>query len=132
MIKLKQDCGIEVLKVGYKAMLQCPALATRITFTEEVFVEASKDLDVWGFYDEKPVGMLIFKGNSMHIAILKEYHGKCGKVLLKAFNTALKKHKTLIAEVHEKNQSAIHFVKKLGFSYICKNNDLLTYGVGYE
>lgn len=125
----KQD---EVLEVGYKAMQQSPEINKRIFFSLHEFKAACENFEVWGFFDKKPIGMLFFDKNHPHIAITKEYYGKCGKLIKQALDLALKNHKYLVAEVHKDNERAIKFVKRLGFKFKKPENDILIYTVGEE
>ncbi len=126
-MRLVKNCGDDVVEVGYQAMIEADALSDRVTFTVEQFKEGCKDLDIWGFFDDKPVGMLILDGKKIHLTILKEYQGKCDLVILKAFRDALNVYGELIAEVHFKNDKALKFVKRLGFSFTGKQDDLMIY-----
>lgn len=120
----------ESLEAGYRAMLETPVIANRVNFTLEQFKQGCKDFEVWGFFDEEPVGMFFLKGNHPHIAILKKYHGKCGKVIKKATKLALNKYGELIADVHKDNDKAIRLVERLGFKYENTNGDISTYRLG--
>lgn len=129
-MKLEFDRFDESLEVGYRAMLETPIIANRLNFTLDQFKEGCKNFDVWGFFDDEPAGMFFLKGNHPHIAILKKYHGKCGKVIKHATNLALRRHGELIADIHKDNDKAIRLVERLGFEYEETNDDISTYRLG--
>ena len=129
-MKLEFNKRDESLEVGYKAMLESPAIASRITFNLDEFKEGCKEFDVWGFFDDEPAGMFFLDGNHPHIAILKKYQGKCGKVIKQAVELSLKKHGELIADVHKDNEQAIRFIERLGLRFIESKEDILIYKLG--
>ncbi len=79
-MNIEFDRRDESLEVGYLAMLECPNIAERITFTLDEFKQGCKDFDVWGFFDDEPAGMVFLDNDHPHIAILNKYQGKCGSI----------------------------------------------------
>ena len=129
-MKLISDRRDEALEAGYMAMLETPCIANRVNFTLDQFREGCKNFDVWGFYNGKVVGMFFLDGNHPHIAILKEFHGKCGEAIKQALELSLNRHSELIADIHKDNKKAIRFVERLGFKFKEIKNDISTYRLG--
>ena len=120
----------EALEAGYRAMLETPAIANRVDFSLSEFKNRCKNFEIWGFFDNEPAGMCFLDGNHPHIAILKKFHGKCGKAIKQLLDMFLDKHSELIADVHKDNKRAISFVERLGFRFIDTNGDMLIYRLG--
>lgn len=132
MIRLVSDRRDESLEVGYRAMLETPVIAKRVDFAFEEFKRRCEPLEVLGFFGNEPVGMVLLEGNHPHIAILKKYQGRCGKVIKEALDLLLKKSGILIADVYYENDKAIRFVERLGFKYKKRSGDMLIYKLGDE
>lgn len=118
----------EILKAGYIASIESPLIHSYMGFiTFKEFKIKVKKFDVWGIVDDKPVGIIFFDGNCIHISILKEYFGRCGFVIKKALRLGIKKYGQLIGLVDKTDTKAINFNIRLGFIKIGETNDFIFY-----
>lgn len=117
-----------ILKAGYDASMSTGVIQEvvgEISFEE--FKESLQKHCVWGIIDDEPVGIIYFDGNCAHISILPKYQGKCGFVVKKALNLALKKYGSLIALIAIGDKKPEIFIKRLGFTKLGQTNDFTLY-----
>jgi len=127
-VRLEFNITDEILRAGYIATMENPLIEQYMGHIEfDDFVEKLKEFDVWGIVDDEPVGIIIFDGNCIHISILKEYFGRCGFVIKRALNLALKKYGSLIGLVDRNDTNAMSFNERLGFKKIGNTNDFIFY-----
>lgn len=127
-MRITFDITNDILRAGYIASMENPLIERymgHISFEE--YKEKLETFDVWGIINDKPAGVILFDGNCIHIAILQEYFGKCGFVIRRALNLALKKYGSLIGLVDKDDKKAADFNLRLGFKKIGMTNDFIFY-----
>ena len=122
--------GREVLAIGYRALLESP-LASRLTISEQEFVDSTIHYHVIGLYDNlKPVGMFFYEENRIHIAILPEYRGKWAHLFDDIIQYGINKFGSVIAKIHKDNKYTQRLATRYGFHYIKHEDDYIIYQIG--
>lgn len=127
-MRLEFNITEDILRAGYIASMENPLIERYIgntTFDE--FKEKLSKFEVWGIVDTLPVGIILFEGNCIHIAVLKEYFGKCGFVIKKALKLALEKYGGLIGLVDIDDKRAQDFNERLGFKRLGMTHTMFIY-----
>lgn len=119
-MRLEFDITDEILFSGYIASKNSHGMDD-ISFAE--FKEKMEKFDVWGIVDDEPVGIIVFDGNCAHISILEKFYGRCGFIIKRALNLAIKKYGSLIGLVYNDDSKALDFDKRLGFKEIGHTNE---------
>lgn len=105
----------EALKAGYRAMLERIPALDFATFCAKL-----ADWDVMAFCrGEQAVGMLMTRGNELHVAVLPEVRGKwlSRRLIREVIGPLVRKHGEAKTSVVPGNSNGADFVSRLGFKY---------------
>ena len=102
-----------------------PSIATReffITFCR------TKEYPTLGFsYDEKPIGGIIFDGQTVHLAVLPEHYGKWGVLWIKALRWILAQKDPIEIKIEAGNEKMHRFMERNNCLKIQEEANFVTY-----
>jgi GNAT superfamily N-acetyltransferase len=117
----------EALKAGFRAL--GARLPAGIDYGK--FRTAMEPWDVKAFCDgERPVGMLMVKGNELHVAVIPEVRGKwlSRRLIREVIAPIIRKHGEAKTSVTPDNGVGRDFIKRLGFT----GNDVAVLREGFD
>lgn len=105
----------EAIEAGFRA------LADRFppTYSRDDFRKALASWEVQAFCDgDKPVGMLMTRGNELHVAVIPEVRGKwlSRRLIREVLSPLIEKSGEAVTSVMPDNEAGRDFVSRLGFA----------------
>jgi len=114
------------LDAFYDVMLAC---GMKPPPRQEWMAYARINADLWPIVREgKFIGGIFFKGHTIHIAVLPEWHRRwVTKSILRAFKEGWQHDVKIYAAPEKSNTEAIAFIRRLGFKYECSEDNQEVY-----
>lgn len=92
------------------------SVAHRVSYDEEVFVNALKDWDVAPVYDgQEVIGSILSKSNEVHIGVYRRPKASIWRFIRESLQGIIDKYGFAITTVPPQNSVGLRFCERLGF-----------------
>jgi len=116
------------LDVYYEADVLRSSQVVKDVVTREVFKAFYEGAASVGFeYDGKPIGGVLFDGDTAHIAVLPEYHGRWGRLLRPMLAWLYGMKQEIIVRIDDDNVKGLKFVEHCGWERLHELNGEVYY-----